>query len=204
MATNLKQRHRIVKTGARLPRRRRFPRNRDADPFQEHPRGRARLPRAKPPVAGQLLRAAAGSAAVQAAPHGRRAGEVFPDCQVFPRRGPARRPPAGIHPDRHRGELHRARGHHHAGRGDVEARLPGEHRRGRADPVPAPEPRRGHGPLRQRQARHPLRPGDRGPGRRVRAKRVQGVPGRDGQRRRGPGDQREAVRGASPRARSRS
>ena len=58
---------------------------------------------------GQVLRAAAGAAAVQAAADGRRAGEVFPDRPLLPRRRPARRPPAGVHADRHRGELRRRR-----------------------------------------------------------------------------------------------
>jgi aspartyl-tRNA synthetase len=55
-------------------------------------------PRARRPV----LRAAAVAAAVQAAADGGRLRPLLPDHQVLPRRGPARRPPARIHPDRHR------------------------------------------------------------------------------------------------------
>ena len=50
-----------------------LPRVPDADPDLELARGRARLPRAEPHAPGQVLRAAAGAAAVQAAPDGGRA-----------------------------------------------------------------------------------------------------------------------------------
>ena len=49
--------------------------------------------------AGQILRAAAIAAAVQANPHGRRRGEVFPTGPLLPRRGFAGRPAAGVHAD---------------------------------------------------------------------------------------------------------
>ena len=42
-------------------------------------------------------------AALQAAADGRRARALLPDRPVLPRRGSARRPPAGVHADRHRG-----------------------------------------------------------------------------------------------------
>ena len=38
--------------------------------------------------------------------------QVFPDREMFPRRGPPGRPPAGIHPDRHRDVLCLRRGYH--------------------------------------------------------------------------------------------
>ena len=51
----------------------------------------------------------AGAAAVQAADHGVRLRSLFPDRALLPRRGPARRPPAGrILPARPRDELRRA------------------------------------------------------------------------------------------------
>ena len=66
------------------------------------PEGRARLPGAEPRQPRQLLRAAAVAAALQADPHGRRARPLLPDRALLPRRGSARRPPAGVHADRHR------------------------------------------------------------------------------------------------------
>ncbi len=59
--------------------------------------------------ARQLLRAAAVAAAVQAAADGRRLRALLPDRAVLPRRGPARRPPAGVHAARPRDELRRPR-----------------------------------------------------------------------------------------------
>ena len=73
--------------------------------------GRARLPRAEPRQPGQLLRAAAVAAAVQAAADGGRLRALLPDRALLPRRGPARRPPAGVHAARPRDELRRAGGH---------------------------------------------------------------------------------------------
>ena len=58
---------------------------------------------------GCLLRAAAVSAAVQAAADGRRLRALLPDRPLLPRRGPARRPPARLHPARHRDVLRRRR-----------------------------------------------------------------------------------------------
>ncbi len=59
---------------------------------------------------GIVLRAAAGAAAIQATAASRGAGEVFPDRALLPRRGSARRPPAGVHADRRRGVVHHRRG----------------------------------------------------------------------------------------------
>ena len=54
----------------------------DVDPL--HPGGGARLPGARAAAAGQLLRAAAEPAAVQAAAHGRWAGALLPDRPLLP------------------------------------------------------------------------------------------------------------------------
>ena len=64
----------------------------DADPDRVEPRRRARLSRAEPGPSGQVLRAAAGAADVQAAADGRRLRPLFPDRALLPRRGRARRP----------------------------------------------------------------------------------------------------------------
>ena len=75
--------------------RRRLHRVPDADPHVELAGGRARLPRAEPRAPGQVLRAPAGAAAVQAAADGRGLRPLLPDRAVLPRRGRARRPLAG-------------------------------------------------------------------------------------------------------------
>ncbi len=49
---------------------------------------------------GTFLRAAAIAADLQAASDDRGIREIFPDRALLPRRGSARRPPAGVHPDR--------------------------------------------------------------------------------------------------------
>ncbi len=64
----------------------------DADPHRELARGRARLSRAEPSSSGQVLRAAAGAAAIQATADGRGLRSLFPDRAVLPRRGEPRRP----------------------------------------------------------------------------------------------------------------
>ena len=88
-----------------LPRRRRLPRDRNAVHDPLHARRRARLPRAQPRPSRQLLRAAAVAADLQADPHDLRLRPLLPDRPLLPRRGPARRPPARVHPDRPRDEL---------------------------------------------------------------------------------------------------
>ena len=60
--------------------------------------------------ARQLVRPAAEPPAVQAAAHGRGDGALLPDRPLLPRRGLPRRPPAGVHPARHRDVLRRAGG----------------------------------------------------------------------------------------------
>jgi hypothetical protein len=54
---------------------------------------------------GELLRAAAVAADLQADPDDLRLRPLLPDRALLPRRGPARRPPAGVHPDRPGDEL---------------------------------------------------------------------------------------------------
>ena len=92
------------------PSRERVRRGRDADAHQVHPGGRPRLHRPEPAPAGQRVRPAAEPAAAQAAAHGRGHGPLLPDRALLPRRGPARRPPAGVHPARPRDELRRRGG----------------------------------------------------------------------------------------------
>ena len=78
----------------------------DADPDRVLARRRARLPRAVAHPCRQVLRAAAGAAAVQAAADGVGLRPLFPDRALLPRRGPARRPSAGrVLPARRRDEL---------------------------------------------------------------------------------------------------
>ena len=55
-------------------------------------RGRARLSGAEPGPSGQILRAPAGAADVQAIADGRRLRPLFPDRALLPRRGCPRRP----------------------------------------------------------------------------------------------------------------
>ena len=119
------------------------------------PEGRARLPRAVAHPSRQVLRAAAGAAAVQAAADDGGLRPLFPDRAVFPRRGPARRPPAGrVLPARHRDELRRA-GRRVGGDGAGDPRrVRGIRRRqaGDAVAVAAHSLRRGDAQIRLRQA----------------------------------------------------
>ena len=91
----------------RGPPRERVRRGRDAEPDQEHARGGPRLHRPEPAPAGHRLRAAAEPPAAQAAADGGGHRPLLPDRPLLPRRGPARRPPAGVHPARPRDELRR-------------------------------------------------------------------------------------------------
>ena len=61
----------------------------------------------------------------------------FQLARCYPRRRPARRPPAGVHPDRHRDVLHRPRGHLRADRGPAQARLENRAEHGHAHAVQA-------------------------------------------------------------------
>ena len=56
---------------------------------------------------GSVYALPAEPAAAQAAADGRRHRPLLPDRPLLPRRGPARRPPAGVHPARPRDELRR-------------------------------------------------------------------------------------------------
>jgi hypothetical protein len=91
----------------------------DADPDRLVAGRRARLPGAEPHPPRQVLRAAAGTAAVQAAADGVGLRPLLPDRAVLPRRRPARRPAAGrVLPARPRDELRdpgRCLGHDGAG-----------------------------------------------------------------------------------------
>ena len=117
----------------RGPPRQRLRRGRDADADQEHARGRPRLHRAVAAPAGDRLRPAAEPAAAQAAADGRRHRPLHPDRPLLPRRGPARRPPARVHPARPRDELRRRGGRDGLRRGDGDRGLAGD-RPGPADP----------------------------------------------------------------------
>ena len=81
------------------------------------PEGRAGLPGAEPGASRRVLRAAPVAAALQAAADGGGLRPLLPDRALLPRRGPARRPPAGVHPDRHRGLVHRPGGRARVRRG---------------------------------------------------------------------------------------
>ena len=160
---------------ARLPRRPRLHRRRDADADQGDAGGRARLPRAEPHAARPVLRAAAVAADLQAAADDVGLRPLLPDRALLPRRGPARGPATGVHAARHRDVLPRARRHHGA---DRRARAQAVRRRARpvaAGAVPAHDVRRGDASLRFGQAgsAHPARTGRRrGP---RQGQRVQGV-----------------------------
>ena len=84
----------------------------DADPHRVVARGRARFSRALAHSRRQVLRAAAGPAAVQAAADGVGLRPLLPDRAVLPRRGSARRPPAGRVLSARRGDELRRAGRH--------------------------------------------------------------------------------------------
>ena len=187
LAKNFILRHEITHAVRGLLPRAGLPRHRDADPDQVDSRRRARLSRAVARPSRRVLRPAAVAAALQAAAHDRRIREVHADRALLPRRGPARRPPAGVHPDRPRDVVPDRGGHLRAHRRALRAHLPdGRHRGG--DAVPAPDLRRRDGALRQRQARPAVRRRDPGRHRGRRELVLQGL-SEDGSRgRRGAGD----------------
>ena len=92
------------------------------------------------------------AAALQAAADGGRLRPLLPDHQVLPRRGPARRPPARVHADRHRDLVPRRGGDPDDVRGHDPQHRQARDRR-RAAGVPGDDLRRGDAPLRLRQAR---------------------------------------------------
>ena len=97
---------------ARVPRRPWLHRRRDADADQGDARGRARLPRAEPHAARQVLRAAAVAADLQAAADDVGLRPLLPDRALLPRRGPARGSPARVHAARRRDFVPDARRDH--------------------------------------------------------------------------------------------
>ena len=106
----------------------------DADPDRVVAGRRARLPRAVAHASGQVLRAAAGAAAVQAAHHDRGLRPLFPDRAVLPRRGRARRPLARrVLSARHRDELRHAGRRVRRGRAGDARRVRGIRRRQAGD-----------------------------------------------------------------------
>ena len=99
---NMILRHKAAFAVRRVLRRAGLPRDRNADPHQVHAGRRARLPGAEPRASRRVLRAAAVAADLQADPDDLRPRPLLPDREVLPRRGPARRPPAGVHAGRPR------------------------------------------------------------------------------------------------------
>ena len=85
---------------------------------------------------GRVLRAAAIAAALQADPDDLRLRPLLPDRALLPRRRPARRPPAGVHPDRSGDQLRASGDGLPRGRGIPEGGVL-DHRRGPGDAVPA-------------------------------------------------------------------
>ena len=108
---------------AQLPDRARLSGGRDAVSHQEHAGGRPRLPRAEPREPRPVLRAAAVAPALQAAADGGRRRPLLPGGALLPRRGPARRPAAGVHPARPRDVVRAPRGDLRADRGDARRRF---------------------------------------------------------------------------------
>ncbi len=139
------------------------PRARDPLHGEVHAGRGAQLPRPQPPQPRQVLRAGREPAALQAALHDRRIRSVLPDRPLLPRRGPAPRPAARVHPDRRGDELRRAERHLRRHRGAGHPPLEGGPRGRDPAPLPAHALRRVDGQVRQRQARPALRHGARGP-----------------------------------------
>ena len=157
----------------------------DADPDRFQPGGRARLPGALAHASGQVLRPAAGAAAVQAADHDRGLRPLLPDRALLPRRGCARRSLARrVLPARPRDELRRAGGRVRRRRARHARPVRGVRRRQAGDAeVPAHRLRRGDPEVRLRQA-GPAQPHRHG--RRDRAFPRLGLQGVRGHDREGP------------------
>ena len=79
---------------------------------------------------------------------------LFPDHQVLPRRGSARRPPARVHPGRPGNVLRQRRGRDGSGGRHDPRDFQQGGRRGAGESFPAHELARGDGQVRLRQARH--------------------------------------------------
>ena len=162
--------------GPHRPWRAQLRRDRDADADPLNPRGRPRLHRAGPPVARLLVRAAAVTAALQAAAHGGGHGALLPDRALLPRRGLPRRPAARVHPAGHRDELRGPGRRDRAGRGAGQGDL-GTDRCGPCHALPEDHLPRLHEPLRLGQARPALRPGADRTHRLLLRDHLPGVPG---------------------------
>ena len=126
----------------------------DADPDRELARGCARLPGALAPASRQVLRPAAGAAAVQAAVHDVGLRSLLPDRALLSRRGRARRPLARrVLPARPRDGVRRAGGRVRRGRAGDARPVHGVLRLGRdAAAVPAHPVPRCDRQVRHRQA----------------------------------------------------
>ena len=142
MQHNMMLRHRATMEIRKLLRRAGLPRDRDADADQVDAGRGARLPGAEPRAPGRVLRAAAVAADLQADPDDRGHGSLLPDREVLPRRGPARRSPAGVHAGRPR-DLVRDRGSGVLDRRAADGAADGADRPRRAAAVPADAVRRG-------------------------------------------------------------
>ena len=123
---------------------------------------------------GNVLRAAAVAAALQAAADGRRLRALLPDRALLSRRGPARRPPAGVHAARPRDVVRRGGRRHRRQRAPDGEGLRARRARHPAAAVRADGLRRGDAALRHRPPRPALRLGDQ---RRLRAPPRIGVQG---------------------------
>ena len=156
MLERFRLRHRITQCPAQVPRRQRLHGRRNARAHPHHAGRRAGLHRAQPHAPGPVLRAAPVAAALQADPDDVRLRPVLPDRALLPRRGPARRPPARVHPDRHRNLLH-GRAPVHGDHGDDDPHAVQGRRRHRAAAAAPHDLRGGHRALRHRPARpqHP-------------------------------------------------
>ena len=118
------------------------------------PEGARDYPGAVAAASRQVLRAAAGAAAIQAADHDRGLRPLFPDRALLPRRGRARRPLARrVLPARSGDELRHPGGCVRHGRaGDARAVRGVRRRQARDAEVPAHPLRRGDAQIRHRQA----------------------------------------------------
>ena len=137
-------------------------RHRDADHGEADSRGRPRLPRPDAPAAGEVLRAAAVAADLQAAPRDLGLRPLLPDRALLPGRGPARRPPPGADAARRGDGVPGRGGDLRADGADRPAHLAGDDRRRARDALPEDVVAGGGASLRIRQARPPLRARDPG------------------------------------------